>query len=733
MSEVIYLLLGWAATVGGCYALGRILWTRLAAPLLREEEIAFSFLLGAAAYAMVLFALGFAHGYYRGVFIALPLVLGLAAWRLGALTLPADRLAPLEPALRRLLWLLGGPFAVLYLSNAMAPEISPDGSTYHLGLVARYAREHALIPVYTSIYSALSQGMEMLFLPAFSIGRHSAAGMVHATFLFLLPWMMLNWARRRGHAAAGAAAALIVFLTPVVGVDGISAYNDLAGAAAVFAVFALLDRWDKSRAPGLLYAIGLLAGFCYGIKYTLALAVPLALAWVGWRERRWRPVLTVAACAAVMILPWMARNAVWWHNPVAPLFNAWFPNPYVHQWFEREYTLSMKTYNLPSRWMIPFEVTLQGQTLGGRLGPVYLLAPLALGSLRTALGRRLLLLWAVFTATYFSNVGTRFLIPGLPFLTLALALLPWPRLLLPGVLLAHGILSWPDAMKWYGERQGWRLEKVVWREALRIKPAEDFLRNHLPSYPIVRLVDATVPPGRRVFSFQQIAEAYCHAEILVGFQSAQGEVFRDAVNNALREERKPALQVRYQFPARPLSQVRAIVSRDWPEARWSVHEMHVLHAGKEIPRSPHWRATASSAPETAPLAFDNSPVTRWSADVPWRRNHGLALDLGRPQTVDEVVLEMSPDQPWEGIVLDGIPEARVSARHVPPPTGLRRIVMEELLARNVHYIVAAADEYWYRDLRTRMDYWGIEELGTRGNHTLYRILLPGENPTIMVR
>ena len=30
MSEVIYLLLGWAATVGGCYALGRILWTRLA-------------------------------------------------------------------------------------------------------------------------------------------------------------------------------------------------------------------------------------------------------------------------------------------------------------------------------------------------------------------------------------------------------------------------------------------------------------------------------------------------------------------------------------------------------------------------------------------------------------------------------------------------------------------------------------------------------------------------------
>jgi len=733
MSEVIYLLLGWAATVAGCYALGRILWSRLAVRLAREEEIAFSFLLGAAGYAMILFGLGLAHGYYRGVFFALPVALGLAAWRLGAFVLPAERLAPLEPGLRRLLWFVGGPFAVLYLSNAMAPEISPDGSTYHLGLVARYYREHAMVPVHTSIYAALSQGVEMLFLPAFAIGRHSAAGMVHATFLFLVPWMMLTWARRRGHAAAGVGAALIVFVTPVVGVDGISAYNDLAAAAVVFAVFALLDRWDETRAPGLLYAIGVLAGFSYGVKYTLALAVALALAWVGWRERRWRPVLIVAFCAALMILPWMIRNAVWWQNPVAPLFNAWFPNPYVHQWFEREYTLSMKTYTLPSRWMIPWEVTMQGQTLGGRLGPLFLLAPLALWSLRTTLGRRLLLVWAVFSATYFSNVGTRFLIPGLPFLTLALGLLPWPRALLGAVVVAHGILSWPDAMKWYGERYGWRLEKVVWREALRIKPAEDFLRNHLPSYPIVRLVDAEVPSGRRVFSFQQIADAYCHAEILVGFQSAQGEILRDAVNNALREERKPGLQVRYSFPARPLTQVRAMVGRDWPEARWSVHEMRVFHAGKEIPRSPHWRVRADSAAETAPFAFDNSPVTRWSADVPWKKNHGLTVDLGLEQIVDEVVLEMSPDQPWEGIVLDGIPEAKISARHVPPPTGLRRIVMEEFLAQNVHYIVAAADEYWYRDLRMRMDYWGLEDLGTRGNHTLYRILLPGENPRIINR
>lgn len=731
MSEVVYILLGWLFTVGGCFALGRILWTRLGVRLSRQEEIAFSFLLGAAGYSILLFALGLAHLYHRGVFFGLPVALGLAGWRLRAFSLSEERLAPLTRGLRISLALLGGPFAVLYLTNAMAPEISPDGSAYHLGLVARYYREHAMVPVHTSIYAALSQGVELLFLSAYAIGRHPAAAMVHATFLFLLPWMMLTWARRRGQAAAGVAAALLVFLAPVVGVDGISAYNDLAGAAVVFAVFALLDRWDEEREPGLLYAIGLLAGFSYGVKYTLALAVPLALGWVFWRERKWRPVLVVAGCAAVMILPWMARNAVWWQNPVAPLFNSFFPNPYVHQWFEREYKLSMMTYALPTRWMIPWEVTVQGQTLGGRLGPVFLLAPLALLSLRYAVGRRLLLGWVVFTATYFSNIGTRFLIPGLPFVSLALTMLPWPRGVLTAVLVVHAVLSWPDAMKFYGEKYGWRLEKVLWPEALRIKPAEEFLRNHVPSYPIVRLADAEVPIGRRVFSFQQVADAYCHAEVIVGFQSAQGEVLRDAVHNALREERKPALQVRYAFPARPLTQVRAMVNRDWPEARWSVHEMRVFHGGTEIPRSPHWRVRAESTNSWAPFAFDNSPVTRWIADVPWQRGHGLTVDLGVAQMVDEVVLEMSPDQPWEGIVLDGIPEAKIAARHVTPPTGLRRIAMEEFLARNVQYIVAASDEYWYKDLRARMEYWGIEEIGTRGNHTLYRILLPGENPRII--
>ena len=59
---------------------------------------------------------------------------------------------------------------------------------------------------------------------------------------------------------------------------------------------------------------------------------------------------------------------------------------------------------------------------------------------------------------------------------------------------------------------------------------------------------------------------------------------------------------------------------------------------------------------------------------------------------------------------------------VAPPLGLRRAAMEELLARDVHYIAAEASEYWFADLQNRSDSWGIEEVGTRGSMRLYRIL-----------
>ena len=185
---------------------------------------------------------------------------------------------------------------MLYLANAMAPEVSPDGAGYHLGLVARYLREHGFVRITDNLYAAMPAGVEMLFLFAFAFGKHSAAAMVHFAFLLALVWQVFSYGRRRGFPVAGASAALLIFASPVVGIDGTSAYNDVAVAAIAFTLFHLLQIWDEERNPRLLAAIGLVAGFAFAAKYTAWPAVLYAVGFVALKNRK--AVLPVAACAA---------------------------------------------------------------------------------------------------------------------------------------------------------------------------------------------------------------------------------------------------------------------------------------------------------------------------------------------------------------------------------------------------------------------------------------------------
>ena len=245
-----------------------------------------SFMAGAPALSALVFALCVLGLVRKGVFLCLgAAILGLAFWK-GAHRSTADSLPPLD---RRWKWFFGSIYSiyfVLYFFNALAPEISPDGSAYHLGVVARHLREHGFRTITTNMYATLSHGVEMLFLFAFAFGRHSAGAMVHFAFLIALPLMLLAYARRFGLGAAGVCGALFVFVSPVVGIDGASAYIDVAVACVAFAVFYLLQIWDAERHPGLLAPIGVLAGFAYAAKYTAFVVAPYALAFIAWKTFR---------------------------------------------------------------------------------------------------------------------------------------------------------------------------------------------------------------------------------------------------------------------------------------------------------------------------------------------------------------------------------------------------------------------------------------------------------------
>jgi len=734
MPQAFYILFGAVFTIAVSVALGRILLVRLDVRLYRQEEHVLALVCGAPLLSALVFVLCSAGLARKGVFLAVGAAILILAWRSGAW---AARGASLEPLSRGWKALFAGVFAVflvLYFFNAMAPEYSPDGSTYHLGWVARYLSHHGFYRITSSIYANLSQGFEMLFLFAFAFGRHSAAALVHCAFLAALPLLTLGYARRSGFAPAGVCAALFVFASPIVGRDGTCAYNDVAVAAVVFTVFYLLQVWDAERRPGLLPVIGLVAGFGYAVKYTAAVAVIYAVLWVAWKSRHkggWlRPALTVGLCALVPMLPWMVKNWMVVANPFSPFFNTWFPNPYVTPGFEKSYTGYFRLYEIKSRLAIPLAVTVGGQ-LTGILGPLFLLAPVAVGAARWSAGRQLLLAAAVFGAPYFGNIGARFLILVMPFVALAMALvLIRVRWLAPALVVAHAVLSWPSVIPRYSKQNDWRLTTVPFRAALRIQSEEEYLLSNLSNYAITRVLERRVPPDARVLTYSAVAEAYTHRDVQVVYQSTWGNLAGTVLQAPLIPEYQATWRLRFSFPRQALRRVRVVQTAEGGPDQWSVGELRVFDRGDELPREERWRLRANAQPWYLYGAFDNSPVTRWTSGDYLRPGTWLEVDFGTVQQADGVLLEASKDQYKIRLKLEGQDEAgkwkplaaEPEVYDGPPVIGLRSEATAEIKRMGFDHFVIYDFDFGAGDFRSKPDLWNIELVEEANGGRLYRIL-----------
>jgi hypothetical protein len=553
--------------------------------------------------------------------------------------------------------------------------------------------------------------------------------MVHFTFLLALVWQMFAYGRRVGLPLAGACGALLVFASPVVGVDGTSAYNDVAVAAIAFTLFHLLQIWDDVRAPRLLVAIGLVAGFGYAAKYTACLGVVYALGFVAWKSRRRiRETAVVAVCAAVPMAPWMVKNWMWVGNPFAPFLNGLFPNPWVTVAFEQEYRHHMALYNLGTRWQIPMQVTTYG-SLAGLLGPVFLLAPVALLALRRREGRQLMLAALVFGATYFTNIGTRFLIPPLPFvaLAMALALSRLPRVLV-AVALVHALISWPSVIARYCHYDAWHLAKVPWREALRIKPEDAYLESNLPLYGAARLLERTTAPGAAVFAFTPIPDAYTSRNVLVAQQSSENVTIREILWTAFTPDYQPTWRLRFSFPPQPLRAIRVVQTNSGADL-WSIHELHLFDGARELRRDPRWRLDAQPDPWGIGDAFDGKVVTFWKCGERLHPGQFVEVEFNVVEPADSVEIETAPNQWGIRLKLEGRDAAgqwkplaqAPQASDAPVPPGLRRAAAEELKRRGIDYLLVFDGEFGADDLRGNSELWGIRQVGEYKGARLYRL------------
>ena len=735
MTQVLLLLFAAAFTYVVSLGAGKMLIAFLRLKLYRSEEYFFGFVLGSAILSTLVFVLTAARLAYTGVFLAagLAIIMG-AAWR-GAYRFSAERLPPLDVSWRIALGLLYACFAFLYLKSALLPEVQPDAVAYHIAQPARYLREHGFPLQQHNMMANLTEGIEMLFTFGFAFGKHSAGAMVHLIFALVLPFGMLSWGRRVGRPEVGAAGGMLFFMSPMVGRLATTGYVDVAVATIVFAVFYLLDIWREKPSMALLVPVGLLAGFCYAAKYTAGLAVPFAVVYVLFhclraRQSWLRPVLVTGLFAIVTMAPYLVKNGVITGNPVAPFANAIFPNAALTVTREHACWEGMRHWYGLHLSEIPFEVTVGGGRLAGIVGPVFLLTPLALLALRFSVGRRLLLAGFVFLLTYPFNIGTRFLMPALPFFALALvcAFGRW-KSAMAALVLVHAFLSWPRVMPQYCQQWCWRLERAEWRSILRIQPEEEYLRSHRGDYGMSQEIEKIVPPGDLIFGLQGVEESHQSHEIVISWQSTFGDRLTTAMTTPVAPEMQPTWHFKYEFPEKAVQRIRLVQQGTSQESIWSITELRVFRQGAELRPGSRWSSQSSHNRWDLPLIFDNNPVTRWNSGQPLRLGMWLQLDFGQGERIDSVAVDCSSDQPETDMRLEfesapgrwtALGDGAVLQKTESPP-GLRPAAIATLKLNHVYWYLANKGDGIADDIATHPEMWGVRLVATDGDWRLYSL------------
>ncbi|MGA2273793.1 MAG: hypothetical protein ABSH00_09570 [Bryobacteraceae bacterium] len=642
---VLAIVFGAALPLAAAYAWGVILLRRLAAP----PEIALA--VGAAFESLLIFLLLILHLGWRPAY----LVVGLAPLAV----LPFLRPARLEDAgvepLGRYGRIAAGvifaAYGVWYLVNALAPEISPDGMTYHLGLPFEYTRL-GRFPHRIAFYDMLPQGMEMLFTMAFAFGRHSAAKLVEFGFLAATPTLLLRTAKRLGlPERAWLVAAVFYFCAPVTGLTGTTSYNEAALVFFTLAAFYLLLVWRDTGAAWYLPAAGLAAGFCYAIKMPGAMALAGAALWVAvWGgARRWRGLALLALGALPAVAPWLVRNAVAAGNPLAPLGNALFPNPYFHLLRERILAADLAAYGHVAPLDVPWQLAF-GDRLTGTFGPLLLALPLTLLAWRSRAARLLMAAAVLLALPWFFNQGARFLMPSMALAGLALGAAlagAWRGRAAWAAVALQAIVCWPQALNLWPPDDAFRLRSFPLAAALRIESQANYLAREVPEYRVARMIEKSTPNDARIFSFGPVANAYLPRAVTVSWQSAEGERMRDALYDAFYPG--GLFQRRGRWPAEPLMGLRfRLPAAD--DAEWDVSEVEIYSKGKRVPTAADWTLVAQPNLWEAPLALDHNYATRWRTWRPIEAGMALEVDFEVPVIADGVALVSRT--PCEGVPLE---------------------------------------------------------------------------------
>jgi hypothetical protein len=292
------------------------------------ERVALDYGLGAAllgAGTMLLGRLGWLNPWSCRAGLGLIAAAGLGTSRLWRQSRPKFNLAS------SLVGLALAPFVLLMILAAMLPSLDFDVLEYHLQAPKEYFQAHRIAFLPHNVYTNMPFDVEMLHLLGMEVLDDWWWGglvgqVLVACFGPAAAILIAATAARIASARAAWIAAFVYLSTPWVYRLAAIAYVEgplcFYHAALVWAaVLGAGDSTSGRRRHWLL--LGLLAGCAMGCKYTgfVSAGIPfgaVALA-DAWRRRSASLVLCFLLGWAIVIGPWLARNALDTGNPVYPL------------------------------------------------------------------------------------------------------------------------------------------------------------------------------------------------------------------------------------------------------------------------------------------------------------------------------------------------------------------------------------------------------------------------------
>jgi hypothetical protein len=288
--------------------------------------------------------------------------------------------------------------------QALLPPTTWDVLTYHLAGARQYVENGRFYAVADNHFLGFSQAVDTLYAGQLALtGRLTGSAVLHWGIGAGLLLAAGGYAKRRSGPAAGWATVSILLAGRTLWTEMTIAYADLLPIALAVVAVSAAEQWDAARRAGLapgekaafsrqglgyLLLVGASAGLAMSTKYTvLWLGVALGLLVFALARRDgWRAALmsglVFGSVAALMLAPWLIRNALWYGNPFFPLVlegggmdairQAWYSQP------------GSGLIHGPDRWklaFLPLTATILGVEGAGTyntdIGPLFLtLTPL---------------------------------------------------------------------------------------------------------------------------------------------------------------------------------------------------------------------------------------------------------------------------------------------------------------------------------------------------------------------